>query len=66
MEPAAVEQWAFHEQFHTFNQFGYAQDISSGNVVGDMVRGLAITKLPRVIGSEVTHVGCSLFTVEGL
>jgi hypothetical protein len=65
MEPAAVEQWAFHEQFHTFNQFGYAQDISSGNVVGDMVRGLPMTGLLRVIGSDISRVGCCSIRLKG-
>lgn len=37
MEPAAMEQWAFYQQLHTFNANGYAEDYASGTVVGDVV-----------------------------
>ena len=37
MEPTAVEAWNFHEQFHTFHAHGYAQQMGSGQVVGDVV-----------------------------
>jgi len=36
VERAAVEDWSFHEQFHTFQSYGYAMDASGGTrLVGD-------------------------------
>ncbi|CAM9121899.1 unnamed protein product [Discosporangium mesarthrocarpum] len=35
IEQASVEDWSFHEQYHTFHQFGYAVD-TSGKTVGDV------------------------------
>ncbi|CAM9740855.1 unnamed protein product, partial [Hapterophycus canaliculatus] len=35
IEQASVEEWSFHEQYHTFHQFGYAVD-SRGDTVGDL------------------------------
>jgi len=32
--PTNVDQWAFEEQFHTYNSYGYAMD-TRGQVVGD-------------------------------
>jgi len=37
MEPTAVEAWNFHEQFHTFHAHGYAQQMGTGQVVGNVV-----------------------------
>mmetsp|Transcript_17762 Transcript_17762/g.26802 ORF Transcript_17762/g.26802 Transcript_17762/m.26802 type:complete len:586 (-) Transcript_17762:194-1951(-) len=34
LEKAQLEEWAFSEQYHTFHQFGWAQD-SQGQLVGD-------------------------------
>lgn len=35
IEQASVEEWSFHEQYHTFHQFGYAVD-TRGDTVGDI------------------------------
>ena len=35
IEQASLEEWSFHEQYHTFHQFGYAVD-SRGDTVGDL------------------------------
>lgn len=35
IEPASLEDWSFHEQYHTFHQFGYAMD-STGKTVGNL------------------------------
>lgn len=34
-EPAAIEDWSFHEQYHNFHSYGYAEDAAGGsNLVG--------------------------------
>ncbi|CAN0512897.1 unnamed protein product, partial [Ectocarpus sp. 8 AP-2014] len=35
IEQASLEEWSFHEQYHTFHQFGYAVD-SRGDTVGNL------------------------------
>lgn len=35
IEQTSLETWSFHEQYHTFHQFGYAVD-SGGRTVGDL------------------------------
>lgn len=35
IEQASLEQWSFHEQYHTFHQFGYAVD-AGGQTVGNL------------------------------
>lgn len=35
IEQTSVEDWSFHEQYHTFHQFGYAVD-TAGQTVGDL------------------------------
>ena len=36
VERAAIEEWSFDEQYHTFQSFGYAQDAAGGQkLVGD-------------------------------
>lgn len=35
IEQASLEEWSFHEQYHTFHQFGYAVD-SKGDTVGNL------------------------------
>ncbi|CAM9868662.1 unnamed protein product [Phaeothamnion confervicola] len=33
IEPSAMEDWSFHEQYHTYDRFGYAMD-AGGRMVG--------------------------------
>lgn len=35
IEQASLEEWSFHEQYHTFHQFGYAED-TRGQTVGNL------------------------------
>lgn len=35
IEQASLEEWSFHEQYHTFHQFGYAVD-TRGQTVGNL------------------------------
>lgn len=35
IEQASLEEWSFHEQYHTFHQFGYAVD-ARGDTVGNL------------------------------